>query len=56
MRAGLTDHRFDEAELLSKRLFLTHAHLPQDWREQYWGNVTTRVVPTGRRHDLRYAT
>jgi len=55
MRAGLTDHRFDEAELLAKRLFVTHAELPQHWSEQFWGRVSTRLVTRGRHHRLRYA-
>jgi hypothetical protein len=55
MRAGLTDHRLDEAELLAKRLFVTHVELPHQWDDYYWGRVMTRLMPQGRDHHLSYA-
>ena len=56
MRAGLTDHRLDPIEILKQRLFVTHTRLPDAWKQQYWGQVPTRLIPNARSHRLRYAT
>jgi hypothetical protein len=55
MRAGLTDRRLDPAEILRRRLFVTHAALPQNWEQHYWGRVPTRLMPRARFHEARYA-
>jgi len=56
MRAGLADHRFDAAELLARRLFVTRTGLPEYWQAHYWGRLVTRMLPNGRRHALYYAS
>jgi len=56
MRAGLGADRLDPTEILKQRLFVTHARLPDAWKQQYWGQVPTRLIPNARSHRLRYAT
>lgn len=55
MRLGLLDRRLDVPDLLRERLFITRIGLPAPWAQQYWGDVTTRQMPNGRAHRLRYA-
>ena len=55
MRLGVTKRRFTAQEVLQKRLFVTRVELPAPWREYYFGEVPTREVPNGRRHQLSYA-
>jgi transposase-like protein len=52
---GMMDHRVDVAELLERRLFISHIRLPARWEEYYRRTVSTRVLPRQRRHVLRYA-
>jgi hypothetical protein len=52
---GMMDHRVDVAELLERRLFVSHIRLPARWEEYYRRTVSTRVLPRQRRHELRYA-
>jgi len=56
MRAGLGADRLDPTQILKQRLFVTHARLPDAWKQQYWGQVPTRLIPSARSHRLRYAT
>jgi len=55
MRAGLTDRRLEPAEILRRRLFVTHAALPPNWEQHYWGRVPTRLIPNARSHQALYA-
>ncbi|MBK8166387.1 MAG: hypothetical protein IPK64_10575 [bacterium] len=53
---GQLDHRVEVAELLSRRLFVSHVALPARWAEYYWRRVRTRALGHAQRsHDLKYA-
>ena len=54
-RLGITDHRLDVKELLSRRLFPSQIRLPAVWQGYYDRMVETVCIPNGKRHDLSYA-
>ncbi|MCE9627272.1 MAG: hypothetical protein K8R56_05065 [Candidatus Eisenbacteria bacterium] len=55
MRLGLCKHRIRPMRLLSWRLFPSRIELPTAWVAHYYRLLTTRELPTGLRHTLRYA-
>ncbi len=54
-RLGVTDHKLDVRELLSRRLFPSQIKLPAVWQGYYDRAVETVCIPNGKRHDLNYA-
>ena len=52
---GTIDHRVAVAELLERRIFVSHVELPARWDEYYWRTISTRALPSQRRHELTYA-
>ena len=54
-RLGITDHKLDVRELLSRRLFPSQIKLPAVWQGYYDRAVETVCIPHGKRHDLNYA-
>ena len=55
MKLGILDRRLTLEEMLKKRVFPSRVDQPQRWEEYYWGKVTTREMPRGTRHTLKYA-
>ena len=54
-RLGLLERRLRVEDVLSKRLFATRMSLPERVERYYRRLVTTRRIPNGRRHQLRFA-
>jgi transposase-like protein len=54
-KLGVTDHKVDVPELLSRRLFPSQIRLPTVWQGYYDRIVETVCIPNGRRHELHYA-
>jgi hypothetical protein len=55
VRLGICRHRIRPARLLAWRLFPSRVPLPQPWVAHYYRLLLTRELPSGRRHELRYA-
>jgi hypothetical protein len=55
MRAKVLDRWVTLQEMFHRRLFPTLIELPERLAAYYWREVPTRVLPNGRRHQLKYA-
>ena len=55
MMLGVVEKRLTEADVLRRRLFVTHYELPELWEDYYWRRVKTRVLKVNRGHELKYA-
>jgi hypothetical protein len=56
MLVGLLERTLTAADVLAKRLFVSHFELPSLWDDYYWRRVETRALAVNRGHDLKYAT
>ena len=54
-RLGILGRKLSVDDVLTARLFPTRCALPERWAQYYWRHTTTRRIPNGRRHMLRYA-
>jgi len=54
-RAGVMSSKLSVAQLLIKRLFVTHANLPETLAGYYWREVKTSALKVNRTHRLTYA-
>jgi transposase-like protein len=55
MRLGLLERPLTMVEVLRWRLFPSREQLPKRWRSYHDGLVSTRQIPRGRSHTLKYA-
>ena len=56
MRLGLTERRWQVAEVLGERLFPSRVVLPERWARYYRREVRTRAIARCSTHHLRYAS